>query len=284
VTVKGHQYYRRNRRVGGRVAVEHVGRGRTADAEAALDASTRLLRRMADGKDRADRDEFRYELDQVLRVDRWLAGLFGVVAHLTGHRRQWRRKRGSGMANKTGFPVIDALLGRLEPRRNEPLVELDLTDVPAADRPVIEAAANGDAAALAKAEAYLSDPKIARRWGNPAFMARCWLVWQVGGDDAVVRRAVWRQFKELNADLGWGGATPLEQLAISRVVHGWLTVNALEAKACAWPPHGRERQAVERALTQAERRYTQALRALAYLRRVPVAELAARVAVVLPAG
>jgi hypothetical protein len=54
-------------------------------------------------------------------------------------------------------------------------------------------------------------------------------------------------------------------------------VHALEARACSFRPEARERLAAERALAQAERRYAQALRALAHVRRVPAVELAARV-------
>ena len=43
--VKGHRYYRRSKRVGGRVVTEHVGRGELANLDARYDAESRELAR-----------------------------------------------------------------------------------------------------------------------------------------------------------------------------------------------------------------------------------------------
>jgi hypothetical protein len=283
VTIKGNRYYRRNRRENGRVVVEHVGRGRMARLEERLDTQVRELRRMVTAKERGERQEYEFNLRQALLANHWLAALFGVLAHWNGyhlHRRQWRRKRGGEMAKNIGIKAIDALLGRLEPRWNEPLLKPWVGDLLAADRALVEALVEADEGALLKVRKYTDDPAVFRRWGNPAYMARVWLVYQISGDDQVVRRAVYRQVDELGTELGREGAGYLERLAISRVVHNWLMVTALEARACSFRPEAKQRAAVERALSQAERRYTQALWTLAYIRRESVEALTTRIATV----
>ena len=46
VNAKGHRYYRRSKRVGGRVVSEHVGRGELANLDAEYDAHVRELDRV----------------------------------------------------------------------------------------------------------------------------------------------------------------------------------------------------------------------------------------------
>ena len=41
VNIKGHRYYRRSKRVGGRVVTEHIGRGELANLDAEYDAGER---------------------------------------------------------------------------------------------------------------------------------------------------------------------------------------------------------------------------------------------------
>ena len=45
VNIKGHRYYRRSKRVGGRVVTEHVGRGELANLDAQYDGAKRELDR-----------------------------------------------------------------------------------------------------------------------------------------------------------------------------------------------------------------------------------------------
>jgi hypothetical protein len=106
--------------------------------------------------------------------------------------------------------------------------------------------------------------------------ARCRVISQTCGTDRVVGRAAHAYADQLADDLGMGRATALEKLAITRVVSNWLMVGALEAKACGFGVASKERGRVERCLTLAERRLTQAVRALAFLRGVSAAELVAR--------
>jgi hypothetical protein len=149
----------------------------------------------------------------------------------------------------------------------------DFSGVPEEDREVLAAAAKGDEAALEKARPYLTDGRYIARWGSPMYAAKCWLVGQACGDDKVVARATHNRADQLRDELGYQSANVLERIAITRVVHNWLTVGILEVKACAWKPHTKERAQVERCLSQAERRLIQAIKALAFLRQVPASAI-----------
>ena len=141
---------------------------------------------------------------------------------------------------------------------------------------MLQAAAKGDAAALEKAKPYLTDPKYIKLWGNPMTAARCWLVGQVAGNDDVVASATHARVVMLQNELGFGTANMLEKLAITRIVHNWLTVAALDVRACQTPFQSRERANVEKSLVQAERRLMQAIKTLAFLRECSAAAVMSR--------
>lgn len=108
------------------------------------------------------------------------------------------------------------------------------------------------------------------------YAACCWLVYQVAWDDRVVARTTHAQMKLLREELGYDAANTLEKVAITRIVHNWLAVAALDVKACQFPAGGKERANVEKSLTLAERRLLQAVKTLAFLRDCTVATLMAR--------
>jgi hypothetical protein len=105
VRINGHRYYRRSRRVNGRVVTEHVGRGQIAEMQAQLDADRRKLRRLTAADARLDFDVFLWGMQDILAIDRVLADVVAVLAHRSGwhrHSRQWRRKRGFDMGRSAG--------------------------------------------------------------------------------------------------------------------------------------------------------------------------------------
>lgn len=282
VTIKGHRYYRQSRRVNGRVVTEHLGGGKLGEAMAVIDAAERTDRRIDASFRQAGRILFSLHVAQVFGIERFLADLFAVLAHECGyhrHHRQWRKSRGADpMIAERLHLQIDKLKAALEKaeRGRAPLLAPDFTGLPDEDRLALQAAAKGDKAALAKVQSYLTDPNYVRVWGDPMYAARCWLVYQVAGDDLVVARTTHARAKALRQDLGYETANTLERVAITRVVHGWLAVAALEAKACQLPVGSRERANAEKAVTQADRRLTQAVKTLAFLRECTVAALMAR--------
>jgi hypothetical protein len=282
VWIKGHRYYRRSRRVNGRIVTEHVGRGELAELEAQLDADLRKLRRLDVALDRLDFDLFIGGIQDVLAVDRVLADVFSILADQFGwhqHHRQWRRRRRFDMSSLgSTLARLQDLSRRLEqPDERPPLLKPGMDGVPEADRAVLAAAAKGDQAALVKARPYLEDPKYVGRWGNPAYAARCWLVGQVSGDNHLVSRATHEKAAALANELGFESAGPLERMAIYRIVNCWLAVSVLEASASKWQPHAKERLTVERCLALADRRLTASIKLLATVRRVPTEELLGRV-------
>ncbi len=109
------------------------------------------------------------------------------------------------------------------------------------------------------------------------YAARCWLVGQVAGNDTVVARTTHARVAMLQEELGFAEASVLERLAITRILHNWLAVAALDVRACQASFHGRERANVEKSLALAERRLMQAIKTLAFLRGCTVPTLLARI-------
>ena len=276
VNIKGHSYYRRSKRVGGRVVTEHVGRGGLTEAMFAYDEALRE-------SDRAEREMERFErlagdhsFAEFFALDDFVSDVVAALAHRQGwhrHKRQWRRKRG---ADVRGLDKLRRQVEKLEAgRAARPLLSPDLTEVAEADRAALAKAATGDAAGLAAAEPYFKDAARLRRWGDPVYAARCWLVGQSSGTDDLVARATHRYADSMQEGLGWAAADPLQRLAILRVVNNWLAVGILEAKANRYNPEQAARLPIEKALTHAERRLVQAVRMLAVLRGLKPVELMA---------
>jgi len=285
VNINNGRYYRRSRRVNGRVVNEHVGGGEFGEAMDGLDQAERMGRRIDAGLAQADRDVFEYAIRDVLGIDEFLGNLFTVIARQSGfhlHHRQWRRtRRVKEMSDlDTLRKQIKQLGKQIEQAKRAPLMAADFEGLPEADQATLRAAAKGDAAALAKAQPYLTDPKYIMEWGNPTYAARCWLVGQVAGDDAVVARTTHARATMLHDELGFSEANMLEKLAITRIVHNWLAVAALEAKCCQTSFQSRERTNAEKSLTLAERRLMQAIKTLAFLRDCTVPTLMARIATI----
>ena len=81
----------------------------------------------------------------------------------------------------------------------------------------------------------------------------------------------------LQEELGFANANMLEKLAITRIVHNWLAVAALDVRACQTPLQSRERANVEKSLGQVECRLRQAIKTLAFLRECSAAVLMSRI-------
>ncbi len=274
VTVKGIQYYRRSHRVNGRVVTTHVGRGAAGESIAALDALVRLVRQDKTKQSRQFAEPLLTAAHALHDADHILADVFAVVALRSGwyrHHRQWRRRRRSRTPIfHPEFPTVDtthAWDGAAT------LAAHDLIRIPESDRAALAAAARGDPEALKVAMRYLEDSEYRSRWGDPLVAARMGLILTASNGNSVAALAMKEQAAAIARDLGWERAGSLERLAITRVVHGWLTVGPLESRVAALEPTDRSRVAVERCLTQAERRLAQAVQLLATLRRVSPIEI-----------
>lgn len=240
VTIQGHRYYRRSRRVQGRVVTQHIGGGEYGQVVAQVDDASRLKRRIQAELKRVERESFLFQVQNASDIDQFLSDLFTLLAVRCGfyqHRRQWRRTR---RANPMILGLqLDMLRTQLdvEQQRRAPLRAPDFSGIPKEDRKILKAAAKGDKEALEKAQPYLSDPKLIQKWGDPMLSSRCWLVSQVAGDNLVVAHATHARMKLMREELGFEQANMLEKIAITRIVHNWLAVSALEARACRtdWP-------------------------------------------------
>ena len=278
MNIKGHRYYRRSKRVAGRVVTEHVGRGELADLEAAYDAGARELTRLERASARIKRYLAATEFDAFFQLDDVASDVVAALAHRQGwhrHKRQWRRARGAEVRTADKLRKrVDQLIAE---RKAQPLLSPDLAGVPEADRAVLAKAATGDADALAAAEPYFEDASRLRRWGDPMHAARCWLVTQSCGDNVLVARETHRYATSMRDGLGWDAADALQRVAILRVVNNWLAVGVLEARANRFDPQHASRAPVERVLTQADRRLMQAVRMLAVLRGIRPNEVLAQV-------
>lgn len=69
----------------------------------------------------------------------------------------------------------------------------------------------------------------------------------------------------------------LERLLARRVVNGWLAVHALELELTVRPPlDARDRAHLDAALTRAHKRYAEAIRELARVRRLQAPKILAQ--------
>lgn len=279
VNINRHRYYRRSRRVNGRVVTEHVGGDRIGELAAGLDEAKRKLRQLDGWKERLDFDHFLSSIQDCLAVDEAVSHMFTLLAERCGayrHHRQWRWTRGGRHMSNDPANAAKGVMAALARSPVPPLMPPEFVGIPEADQVVLREAAKGDVEALEKSRKYLTDQRYIRRWGNPVHAARWWLMSQAAGTNLVVVSATLNFADQLAQDLGFGQANTLEQLAITRVVNNWLMVGTLEAKACGLPVSSKERGRVERCLSQADRRLMQAVKALSFLRGVKAAEIVAR--------
>ncbi len=176
VNIKNGRYYRRSRRVNGRVVNEHIGGGEFGEMMAGLDRIERSGRRIEAGFAQAHRDVYGYAVRDVFSIDEFLGNFFTVLARQSGyhlHHRQLRRNwRTSTMSSIGNLKKLGEKIGKqLDQSKRAPLMDANFDGLPEADRVTLQAAAKGDTAALAKAQPYLTDPKYIMAWGNPVYAA-----------------------------------------------------------------------------------------------------------------
>ena len=140
VNIDGRRYYRRSKRIGGRVVTEHVGGGKIGELMAMMDDSERIDRRIEADFKRADRDVFGFHVRDVFGIGQFLGDLFTVLANQCGfhqHRRQWRRTRRADPMNLDRLGrQVDKLKEALAvaERARAPLMAPDFSGIPEADR------------------------------------------------------------------------------------------------------------------------------------------------------
>ena len=240
VTIRGYRYYRKRLRIGSRVRVLHLPPGPLADHAVAFDAAFPRARR-----GHSDETRQLIALARLVRdTDRLLAGLFAPLALSAGlhlHRRQYRRIRGFTMTpiHPPNTSAADTVLSRVMIGEYRP--SLDVSGLPEADRRAVAAAARGDPAGMARARELLANPALAEKWGNTVHETRVRLIIQVAGTNPLAFEATNENCFDQAESLGWSRSTFGERLMITRIIHNWLTLQALENRATELAPESPER-------------------------------------------
>jgi hypothetical protein len=153
-----------------------------------------------------------------------------------------------------------------EVKSERPNVQLS---APEALRQLVQRAEQGDLTVLPLLRAALDEePKLWRHYGDLSLQAQASLVKLVGGTNLLLTESLVRKLAELKTELAGSSPSPLEQLLVDRVVACWLQVayaDALFAQVRDVPvAQGAE---LQRRQDAAHRRYLQALKTLATVRR-----------------
>jgi hypothetical protein len=145
-------------------------------------------------------------------------------------------------------------------------------------RDLVRRAHEGDAGVLPRLRRLLDErPELWEQAGDLARHAEQALLELVAGRSLFAREAVERKLAGLKAELAGPGATPLERLLVDRVGLCWLQVHSLDLEAAALPRQlaaGPPGVNAQRRLDSAQRRYLQAVKALATVRKLLTPPLA----------
>lgn len=283
------RYLYRNRRVNGKPVKEYVAADdRFGAGELLADDLARLLRREA--KVRALVAQARAELRG--RVDGLLAaagaanaalkavaeGLLTAIGFHNHNRGEWRMRRElRNLADQ-----IDTLkAATLKPA---PMI---LYHAPANDAEAVELFAQaraGDAAALDRVRKLIADRGWAGWLGDLGRQAARQLIRTAAGNDPVWEAGITEKATALRAELLGPNPSALDDLLVRRVVNGWVALHALELELAVRPPADRrDRDYLDRALSRAQKRMTDAARELARVRRLTLPAVLARVMLPPPA-
>lgn len=278
----GRRYLYRNRRVNGKPVKEYLaaddplgfGEVMARDLERLRkrEAKVRALRQ-------ASRAEFRARVDGLVVAAAAANGELRTVAegilYAAGFRRhnrgEWRMKR--------ELLQLKALVDQLKEKQAgaAPLVRYD---APADDAEAVEAFAKaraGDQAAADRVHAMIRDKRWVDWIGDLGRQATRQLVLKAAGRDPVWEAGITQKANALRRELLGEKPTVLEEVLARRVVNGWLAVHALELEQTLRPPFdAKSRDHLDRALTRAQRRLTEATAALARVRRLQTPRLLAQ--------
>ena len=262
---KGRPYLYRRWRVNGRVRCEYLGP--LSPAEVTYFQGRADSDRAMRTAERAERNDDSQRIDAALAAgadfDRLADRVFRAVMHLTGHtlhkRGEWRQQRGAkpvATIREVGQPAPCGNPGRAAVAPVSPEV-----------RDLLDRAGSGQRGVITALHQLLNDPVTLDALGFAAAIARATLISLTAHDGTEVAAELVANCEQQAAQLlADGGPDPTfaERLAAARVVNNWLAVHTLEASA----GRGADAAAVERRLTQAERRLHAALKSLAVLRRL----------------
>lgn len=138
-------------------------------------------------------------------------------------------------------------------------------------RGLVAEAKRGNAEVLPQIRRILhANPQIARHFGDLAGQVEAKWIGMLAGNDSCVRESLARRVDELRAELLGEQTSPLERLLVERIVASWLQVKYFDTAvslATVGVPTTQARF-LDQQLHRAQKRHTEAIRALAEVRKL----------------
>jgi hypothetical protein len=268
---RGRLYLYRNRRINGKPVKEYLG----AEGPFGELLAYNLERRqgqaaMARMQERQTRAEFRTRIEELLDATkaanaqlRTVAdGLLWALGYHKHNRGEWRMSRGLNHVASEIAQLSQKV--REGPTTSKSLV---IYTAPADDAEAVEIfakARRGDADAKKRIQSLIHERKWVDWIGDIGRQATRQLLSKASGGDPVWEAGIIEKVKALRAELLGDSPSVLEELLVRRVVNGWITTHALELEmTLSWPNDPKARDYLDRALTRAQKRLTDAIRELA---------------------
>lgn len=282
----GKLYLYRNQRVNGKPVKRYIAaQDRFGFGELMAGDLERLLRREAKVRrlKQKQRVTFRMLINSVLadaaNANNAMRTLAEGTLHALGfhkhNRGEWRMRH--ELKNlKTQIEKLSESLATVRPLLNYAAPENDAEAVE-----LFAKARAGDADACANVRTLIGSRKWVEWIGNIAFQATHNLILKATARDPVWGAGMRAKVESLRRGLEGDGATLLERLLVTRVVNGWIAVHALELEQSIRSPNEPSlREHLDKMLTRAQKRYTEAIRELARVLRLQAPRLLAQLNVV----
>jgi hypothetical protein len=272
---RGRWYLYRSRRVNGRPVKEYLaaesnpfGYGLAMDHQLERVRRREAKLRLLKGQERA---EYRARIDDLLAATAAANAELRVLAEGVLYALGFHRHKRGEWTMKFELATLREHIAALQQRRAErkPLVNYPAPPGDAEAVELFERARAGDAEAQDRVYALVRDREWAGWLGDLGREATHQLVQRAAGGDAVWKAGLVMKVNALREELLGEGPTALEQLLVRRVVNGWIATHTLELELTVRPPtEARDRAHLDRALSRAQRRMTEAVRELARVRRL----------------
>lgn len=270
----GRRYLYRNRRVNGRPVKEYIaaddrfGFGALmADDLERLQSLSAKVRRLERQRRTENRERVAGLLADTATANGVLRaltdGLLGALGYHRHNRGEWRMQR--------EVNALKALVEALKAQNDgpNPLVKYDAPTDDAAAVELFAKVRGGDPNAQDQLHALIRERKWMDWLGDLGRQATRQLIWRAAGGDRVWDAGITQKANALHNELLGENPSVLERLLARRVVNGWLAVHALELEQTLRPPaDSRDRAHLDAALTRAQKRFTEAVRELARVRRL----------------
>lgn len=286
----GRCYLYRNHRVNGQPVKEYLaaddkfGFGKVL----AYDLH-RLQRREAKlrSRTRKARGKYRRRIDDLLTATtranmdlRIIAeGVLSALGYHRHNRGEWRMKRDLAQL-KNALAILEKQLSD-----KKPLLQYD---APANDAEAVELftkARAGDEEARSRIPALIRERNWQEWLGNIGRQATRQLIYKAAGGDPVWEAGIAQKMNDILDELLGENPTMLEKLLVRRVVNSWIATHTLELELTLRPPaEPRDRAHLDRALSRAQKRFTEAAHELARVRQLKAPAILAQLNQTVVAG